>query len=604
MSTTQQDTIRSSQAASVHSAHNSTPSGRAATVGSVVIGQADTTGKSSGSGPTVNKNRCGLVLRRRYRLDVLSARSALGEHYRAFDLLRRKSCSIKLARLDSGLEKLADERLRHEAGILARLSHPNVVEAKELNIDESGISYLVIESLEGRTLAQLLESNGRLPLSEAKEILRGICSGLARAHEIGVMHGDLRPSCIFLQKQPKGLSHSGATGKLESRECVKLLDFELASELGSCGDEVADTIPPYVLMGSLPYRAPEALTGDARGLSPRSDLWSVAVIAYQMLSGRLPFAEEDTRKLSEQISFSDPEPLTQLVSDLPPSVADAIMTALSKSRCLRFASVAEFLRALDGKSGQSDPALRYKGRPTGLHEVEPRLLAECRLAETPSAGVPVMIVDEHSTRRYPRADYPRTLLKEQSERTTVSEQFSMQPRPLVMSEQGSSTGRLLILGLALLSILFSGVFGIGFVIAQKLRPATETSDQSACAGQSESEQIDDSQLTEESSLLVQEVSGEEEPAPRDLWVGVAPPPIERSVIRPPAAQPNPAPRPTAPLRRAKAVESESGIDVESLPPPADGPPFANRQNEESQNAQPAPASEPKTNVSLSVQIME
>lgn len=608
MSTTQPESIRSSQSSSIKSAHASTPSGRADQVGTVTsmpsVGQVNTTVRASGSGPNASKNRCGFVLRRRYRLDVLSARSALGEHYQAFDLLRRKSCRIKLARLDSGLAKLADERLRHEAGILARLSHPNIIEARELNIDESGITYLVLESIDGKSLVQHLQNKGPLPLSEAMEILRGICGALGRAHEVGVVHGDLRPGCIMLQKPQKESSRNGESDSLHG-DRVKLIDFELALEQGSCGDELEEVIPTYVLMGSLPYRAPEALVGDPRGLSPRSDIWSVAVIAYQMLSGRLPFASEDTRALSEQISFADPEPLSQLVTDLPAAVHDAIMTALSKSRCLRFASVSELMRALEGKSPPSASDHQQKGGPTGLFQVTAELLADCRQADTPSLGVPVMVVDEDSTRRYPRADYPQALLQEKSELETEGGEILLPPNQVMVSQEGTSTGRLLILGLALLSVLFSGVFMIGFVMAQRLRSGTPVPVQSACATEREQDIGHDAELAEEEDLFpLKEVSHEEPLALAELLVPVAPPPIARSVIRPPVVQPSREPRPIPPLRRAKAVESEEGIDIESLPPPADAPPFASEKRAETPAPLTVPADESKDREPLRVQVMD
>lgn len=589
-----QQSIRNPQAESVKVAQGSSPSGRAIQSGGQSAspsGPACVTVQASGSGPHASKNRCGFVLRRRYRLDVLTARSALGEHYQAYDLVRRKTCSIKLARVDAGLAKLADDRLRHEAGILARLSHPNIVEARELNIDESGIAYLVLESLDGKSLAQHLQNKGRLPLAEAMEILRGVCAALGRAHDVGMVHGDLRPGCILLQKPPREASREGEADVTGS-ERVKLIDFELACEQGSCGDDLEEVIPTYVLMGSFPYRAPEALSGDPRGLSLRSDIWSLAVIAYQMLSGRLPFASEDTRQLSEQISFADPVPLTQHLTELPAEVSDAIMTALSKSRCMRFASVAEFLRALEGKQSKSDPPPYQKA--TGLFEVTPQLLAECRQMGGSSGAVPMVVADESSTRRYPGADFPQVLLEESSGPKSVEEKIELPAKPLQPSQQESGTGRLVILGLALLSILFGSMFAVGFIIAQKGHAQQQQFGQAACEDQ---ESITAAQMKEQESVeeaegavARSEASTEAEPPPADSWVGVAPPPVQQSVIRPPAPQPSVLPRPLPPVRTV--VLREVGVDVDTLPPPADTPTFPAPAKEEMPRVEQIPSGGP------------
>jgi serine/threonine protein kinase len=585
-----QQSIRIPQAESVKVAQGISPSGRAIQSGGQSAspsGPACVTVQASGSGPHASKNRCGFVLRRRYRLDVLTARSALGEHYQATDLVRRKTCSIKLARVDSGLAKLADDRLRHEAGILARLSHPNIVEARELNIDESGIAYLVLESLDGKSLAQHLENKGRLPLAEAMEILRGVCAALGRAHDVGMVHGDLRPGCIFLQRPPREASRAGEADVIGS-ERVKLIDFELACEQGSCGDDLEEVIPTYVLMGSFPYRAPEALTGDPRGLSLRSDIWSLAVIAYQMLTGRLPFASEDTRQLSEQISFVDPVPLTQHLTELPAAVSDAIMTALSKSRCMRFASVAEFLRALEGNPSKSEPPTYQKA--TGLFEVTPQLLAECRQMGASSGAVPIVVAEESSTRRYPCADYPQVLLEESSGPKSVEEKSELPAKLVQLSQHESGTGRMVILGLALLSILFGSMFAVGFVIAQKGSSQPRMFGQAECEGpetiNEELAQQQESVKEEEGAMAKNEALAEAEPAPAESWVGVAPPPVVQSVIRPPAPQPSALPRPLPPTRHLALREVE--VDVDTLPPPADTPTFPEPAKEETPRAELSP----------------
>lgn len=606
-----QKSIRIPQAESVKQPQGSSPSGRGIQSSPVQstpsAGPACVTVQASGSGPHASKNRCGFVLRRRYRLDVLTARSALGEHYQAYDLLRRKTCSIKLARLDAGLAKLADDRLRHEAGVLARLSHPNIVEARELNIDESGIAYLVLESLEGKSLAQYLEDKGRLPFSEALELLRGLCTAMGRAHDVGVIHGDLRPGCIFLQKQPKESSRPGGPDAMGC-ERVKVIDFELSCEQGSCGDDLEEMIPTFVLMGSFPYRAPEALTGDPRGLSPRSDIWSIAVIAYRMLSGRLPFASEDTRELSEQISFADPKPLSELLIDVPASANDAIMTALSKSRCLRFSSAADFLRALEGKESKPDPLPSQKASPTGLFEVTPQLLAECRQNDASSGAVPVVVSEEHSTRRYPQPNFPQALLEEASGPQLGNSGNRQGSGTRQVAQQDDGSGRILILGLALLSILFGTLFAVGFIIAQRVRSPQHAEDSSACANAAAFANASLDQNDEDGNEMedaeLRDAPAEKEPAPAETWVPVAPPPVSPSVFRSALMLSQVQLRPQASVRRASEASARDA--EEALPPPADAPPFATEARDSAPQAEAPNTSTPASTqpAPMRIQIMD
>lgn len=627
-------------AAAVSVAATSHPSGRAiqsTTETSVAVsGQVPTLARAIGSGPhtlrsgpNLVKSRCGTILRRRYRLDAQTVKSALGDHYQAFDLLKRKPCCIKLGRTDAGLAPLAEARLQSEARILARLSHPNIIEACEFNQDESAQSFLVLESVEGSSLYQHLQNKGRLPLSEAMDILRGICFGLSRAHEVGIVHGNLHPGSILLCQKSDASSVDNAVPSVAAS--VKLTHFELSCELGVCTEE-QEAIPPFVLVSTLPYRAPEALVGDMSGLSPRSDIWSVAVMMYQVLSGRLPFAEQDTRKLGEEISFADPMPLSQLVTDLPSYVSDAIMIALSKSRCLRFASAGEFLRAMEGKTPTTDADAQQKGGPTGLFQVTPRLLAECRAQSLMQDAVPTTVSAEHSTRRYPREDYPRDLIKE----TRPDEENGKTDAPQSSEQRDEELGggRLLILSVALLTILLGSVFAIGFVIVQRVRHAVMISAQNDCvAVQAEAadsvavtEADDDAPVAMDatptaSSALASRfshpvsLSAVSERAPRfdmegsdrdPAWVPVAPPPValpaaalpKSSVQKDTPSSPESTPKPmvsppsssasvraqSSERREKKVPQAELDPDLEALPPPADAPPFASEHREAYESA--------------------
>lgn len=357
--------------------------------------------------------RLGRVLRGRYRLESLLGMGAMGEVYRAVDLRLRQPCAVKLVFPGAVFGLKAHRRFENEARVIARLFHPNIVEVRDFSEDEDGTKFLVMELLEGQDLHQLLSRYGRLPLPRAMEIIRAVGAALQYAHDMGIVHRDVKPENIFLGTRGRLDNSKDELGELGEREQIKVLDFGLAKLLSDpAGEERSPEqgdapaqLTSGIIIGTLAYLSPEATGMDSAGVDARSDQWSLAVVAYQLLSGRLPFGNSHPFGLWQMICSEEPVRLRTLVPGLPEHIDSAIHTALAKQRKDRFAKIADFIRSLgnlpqlggvegiadaaapaSAQAAPGEPAWECDADPT---EVEPHLpgLTRPRLALLPSATV-------------------------------------------------------------------------------------------------------------------------------------------------------------------------------------------------------------------------
>lgn len=369
--------------------------------------------------------RLGRVLRGRYRLESLLGMGAMGEVYRAVDLRLRQPCAVKLVFPGAVFGLKAHRRFDNEARVIARLFHPNIVEVRDFSEDEDGTKFLVMELLEGQDLHQLLSRYGRLPLPRAMEIIRAVGAALQYAHDMGIVHRDIKPENIFLGTRGR---LDGPFNELGEREQIKVLDFGLAKLLGDpAGEErgpdhgeAPAQLTSGIIIGTLAYLSPEATGMDSAGVDARSDQWSLAVVAYQLLSGRLPFGNSHPLGLWQMICSEEPVRLRTLVPDLPEYVDTAIHTALAKQRKDRFAKISDFIRSLGNlpqlggvrtdcgaaaEPAEAEPAAPAWDGEADPTEVEPYLpgLTRPRLAILPSAtvrprSVPEFVEPDHELR--------------------------------------------------------------------------------------------------------------------------------------------------------------------------------------------------------------
>jgi len=283
------------------------------------------------------KQMVGRVLAGRYHIEGVLGRGAMGSVYRARDTQTNRVCAIKLMAQFASLDEGAYLRFIQEAQIVAQLYHPNIVQVYGFDRDEDGTPILAMELLEGDDLHTLLYDQPRMPLERTLEILRAVGQALHAAHSVGVLHRDIKPKNIFVAKQKNSRG--------EVHEVVKVVDFGLSKVLGG---QSANETAPGIILGTAEYISPEGTLGMPEMLDFRADQWALGVVAYRLLSGRLPFEGNDPLSLLLAIRKTTPKPLRELVSDAPEHVLAAIERAMAKNKEDRFDTVQDFLRALDG----------------------------------------------------------------------------------------------------------------------------------------------------------------------------------------------------------------------------------------------------------------
>lgn len=291
--------------------------------------------------PTRTKH-IGRTLKGRYQLELLLGIGAMGEVYRALDLELGQRCAVKLVLPGAMLGLQAHRRFTTEAAVISRLFHPNIVAVRDVGEDEDGTRFLVMELLVGRSLHQHLEERGRLPLSEALAIAAAVGSALQYAHDLGFVHRDVTPNNIFLCSEG------------DSMQRVKVLDFGLArimgtggmGGMGDGGGTPIEQLTRGIVVGTPSYLAPEATSLASHLLDARADQWSLGVLLYQMLAGRLPFVHPNPFTLCHLICTAEPVPLAERAPGLPEHVYQAVATALSKQREARFERVSDLIRSL------------------------------------------------------------------------------------------------------------------------------------------------------------------------------------------------------------------------------------------------------------------
>ncbi len=187
----------------------------------------------------------------------------------------------------------AEQRMLREARALERLDHPAAARVYDLGATPNGLTYLVLELLEGQTLLDLIDERWRVEVREAVALLLPIAGALAAAHERGIVHRDVKPSNVIVAETPEGLR-------------PKLIDFGLAMLVGSTTRITQDG----ALVGTPAYAAPELTRGS--DVDHRCDVWSLCVVLYHAISGRVPFEGRGPYAIIDSINTKDPTPTTEL----------------------------------------------------------------------------------------------------------------------------------------------------------------------------------------------------------------------------------------------------------------------------------------------------
>jgi len=281
----------------------------------------------------------------KYTLEREVARGGMGAVWAAFDASLRRRVALKLMSPDHLASPSARSRFEREAMAIAQLQSPHVVQVYDYGIDGDA-PFIVMELLDGEDLQCRISRLGKIPLPALAGLIAQAAKALTAAHASGIVHRDIKPANIFL-------------ARADHDEVVKVLDFGVAALVsGLSGTDMAVTRAGGVV-GTPHYMSPEQVRG-SRGVDFRSDLWSLAVVAYRALTGRLPFEAEAFGELLIQIC-TDPVPApSRLLPELGPEVDRFFERALARDPARRYASARELSAAFSATvtSGRAERATK------------------------------------------------------------------------------------------------------------------------------------------------------------------------------------------------------------------------------------------------------
>ena len=271
----------------------------------------------------------GKVLAKRYRIVERIGQGGMGCVYKAVHVEMDRLCAIKLLLPMAGDHESARARFRREAKMSSRIDSANAITIYDFGEAEGGQFYLAMEYIEGESLAAVLNREKSLPIERVVDITNQIAAALAAAHALGIVHRDLKPANIML------------TRKNES-ELVKVLDFGIAKTITDDDNEKL-TQTGYML-GTPTFMSPEQVLGEK--IDSRSDVYSLAIIVYQMLSGSLPFDGENVQTLIMKRVHGVPIPLRVAAPFLTAALEQVVMSGLEREPGRRATNVDQFAAAI------------------------------------------------------------------------------------------------------------------------------------------------------------------------------------------------------------------------------------------------------------------
>ena len=277
----------------------------------------------------------GQVLDGKYRLTRLLGKGGMGAVYRGEHVIIGKQVAVKFLHAEFASNAEVVKRFYREAQAAAAIGHDGIIDVSDVGQSPQGDPYLVMEYLEGESLADMLTRTGPLDLGAALGVMEPALLALHAAHAKGIVHRDLKPENIFLVQQ------QGAPPK------VKLIDFGISkfAETGG-GEKLTQT---GSVMGTPVYMSPEQARG-AADLDHRADIYSMGVMLYEMLTGKLPFEGANFTEIIINILTAAPRPPAEAFAGFPVEAEGAILRSIEKDPAQRFATAIEFVEALSRMS--------------------------------------------------------------------------------------------------------------------------------------------------------------------------------------------------------------------------------------------------------------
>jgi serine/threonine-protein kinase len=385
---------------------------------------------------TVRAMSVGAVLGGKYRLEALLGKGGMGSVWRARNVKLDAPVAVKLMDPSIVADESALHRFYREAHAGATLRSPHILQVFDHDVDAAtGQPFIVMELLDGEPLSKRLERVG-LSLAQTDAVLADVCRGLAVAHQHGVIHRDLKPDNVFLERN-------------RDEELAKILDFGIAKSQAFALGPGTQT---GAVLGTPFYMSPEQIRG-AKHVDARSDLWSVAVIVHECVTGRRPFQADTLGALAVAICTDAIRPVSDWVR-VPPAVDAWFARALDRDPERRFQDAAELARAFSAACGEASRAPAARA-PT---------LVEARAEQIFEASArPRTVVEDPSQRAMPPGFMPPvSARKAPASLQTPAVHHTLAEPPAVERPQGwSEPARRMVLGYGFTALLVVGMMGYG-----------------------------------------------------------------------------------------------------------------------------------------------
>jgi serine/threonine protein kinase/formylglycine-generating enzyme required for sulfatase activity len=274
----------------------------------------------------------GRMLDNRYQIMSKIGEGGMGAIYKAVHSEMGRTCAIKLMTAISTGNEDAVARFKREAKMASRIDNPHAVIIYDFGVAEGGMLFLAMEFIDGKPLSRAMAEQRMLPIDRVVHITNQIAEGLAAAHALGIVHRDLKPDNIMI------------TRKGNDADYVKVLDFGIAKTLADDGEGAENLTKTGFVLGTPVYMSPEQLLGEK--LDARSDIYSLAIIVYQMLGGQLPFTGDNPQSVMMKRITSQPVPLRSIAPSVSEEVEQTVMDGLARDPENRTPTVEAFAKAL------------------------------------------------------------------------------------------------------------------------------------------------------------------------------------------------------------------------------------------------------------------
>ncbi len=280
------------------------------------------------------------ILNDRYQLDKQLGEGGMAIVYQASDLMLERTIAVKILRKDFSKSKAFQERFKEEARAAANLTHPNIVTVHDFGFDNNRL-FIVMEHVPGTDLKQIIKKSGSLPIDQASRLFIQACAGIGYAHRAGLIHCDIKPHNMLITPDHR----------------LKVTDFGIARALASIKhDEQSQAI-----WGSPAYFSPEQAAG--RAPSPASDVYSLGIVLFEMLTGELPFTDPSPQELALLHRYEAPPSAREINPEISAELEEIIVKVLSKEPSSRYRTadqlgriVISFTEMLDSQTQVEIPA--------------------------------------------------------------------------------------------------------------------------------------------------------------------------------------------------------------------------------------------------------